>query len=249
VVRFSRAWKATGPGPYGLGEVYDDETYGKLPPLPERLFTGTFEWLTPEAAGPGPYYMAPNPVRVDGLDALNRRLARHGLALPTAFGLFMASSRLQGSVPSCTACEWEISSRLVASPVEDHAFMLQFMKDQQGCGYWYLYLGSDGSSPVVRSASCFEPADDDEPLTVPSASFLADVQWTAPGFEHFLYRYWVENVAWFELVSQKRDLLDLAPIVRRYVDHLREPAVAPLDCRPAPFSAEHGDDRGQGHFW
>jgi hypothetical protein len=94
-VRFSRSWEATGPGPYGLGEVYDDETYGKLPPLPERLFTGTFDWLTPEAAGPGPYYMAPNPVRVDGLDAFNRRLARHGLALPAAFALFMASSCLQ----------------------------------------------------------------------------------------------------------------------------------------------------------
>ncbi|MET8083985.1 hypothetical protein [Micromonospora sp. NPDC005237] len=246
---FSRAWEATAPGPYGLGEVYDDVTYGKLPPLPERLFTGTFDWLTPKAAGTGSYYMAPNPVRVDGLDAFNRRLARHGLALPAAFVVFMASSRLQSSVPSCLACEWEISPRLVASPIEDHAFMVRFMNDQQGCGYWYLYLGSDGSSPVVCSASSYEPADGDEPLKMDPASFLADVQWTAPGFEHFVYRYWVENVAWFELVSQKRDLLDLSPVVRRYVDHLRVPAAAPLDCWPTPFPGERGGDHGQGQLW
>ncbi|WP_433536680.1 hypothetical protein ACQPZK_02200 [Micromonospora sp. CA-249363] len=201
MVRFSRSWEATGQGPYGLGEVYDDEAYGKLPPLPERLFTGTFDWLTPEAAGPGPYYMAPNPVRVDGPDAFNRRLARHGLALPAAFALFMASSCLQKSVPSSTAGEWEISPRLVASPIGDHAFFVRFMKDQQGCGYWYLYLGLDGSSPVVASASSYEPADDDEAPRIASASFLADVQRLAPSFEHFVYRYWIENVAWFDLVS------------------------------------------------
>ncbi|MGK5737859.1 hypothetical protein [Micromonospora sp. URMC 103] len=125
-----------------------------------------------------------------------------GLALPAAFALFMANSRLQSSVPSCTASEWEISPQPVASPIEDHAFMLRFMKDQQGCGYWYLYLGSDGFSRVVGSASRYEPAGDDEPLKMAPASFLADVQWTAPGFGHFVYRYWIENVAWFELVSQ-----------------------------------------------
>ncbi|MEU7999343.1 hypothetical protein AB0B83_29045 [Micromonospora sp. NPDC049060] len=247
-MRFSRAWGATGQGPYGLGEVYNDETYGKLPPLPEQLLNGTFDWLIPEAAGRGSFYMAPGPVPLGGLDALNRRLAWHGLALPAAFERFMASSVLQASVPSCTACEWENSPRLVASPIEDHAFMLRFMKDQQGCGYWYLYLGSDGLSPVVGSASRYEAADD-EPVKIAPASFLADVRWMAPDFEHFVYRYWIENVAWFGLVSQKRDLRDLNPVVRQYVNHLQAPAGSPLDCWPTPFPAARGGDHGQDQLW
>jgi hypothetical protein len=124
----------------------------------------------------------------------------------------------------------------VASPIEDHAFFVRLMKDQQGCGYWYLYLGSDGSSPVVASASSYEPADDDEAPRIASASFLADVQWLAPSFEHFVYRYWIENVAWFELVVRVRDLPDLSPVVRRYLDHLRVPAAPPLDCWPGTAS-------------
>jgi len=41
----------------------------------------------------------------------------------------------------------------------------------------------------------------------------------APGFEAFLYRFWVENLAWFELNEWGRPPAELDPAVRAYLSH------------------------------
>jgi hypothetical protein len=42
---------------------------------------------------------------------------------------------------------------------------------------------------------------------------------TATCFEQFIYRFWVENLAWFEVVDQDRGWDDLPPAVRDYLAH------------------------------
>jgi hypothetical protein len=253
-VRFARGWYEVGLGPYRPDRVCDDDTYGQLPRLPEHLFTGDFQWLTAEAAGPEAFYMEPNPVTSHDLDTLNLRLARDGLVLPAAFATFMSNDVLQGSVPSFSADEWAVSRRPVASPIEEHARLLQFMNNQQGYGWWYLYLGSDGSSPVIGSDELLEPTDDDGPDDRFVAIFMERMTWLAPSFEEFVYRYWIENVAWFQIHEQKRPWQDLSPSVRTYLDHYRTPQRGTLDVWPTPIPPEAirempVDDPAQGRLW
>jgi hypothetical protein len=44
----------------------------------------------------------------------------------------------------------------------------------------------------------------------------------ARDFESFLYRFRVENLAWFEVVDQERDWAQLSPAVRDYLYHYRK---------------------------
>jgi hypothetical protein len=89
---------------------------------------------------------------------------------------------------------------------------VQFLFDNQGSGYWYLYLASDGTSYVVASyggdddfygVQCFSPA-----------GFLHDSFWAAPSFEHFLYRHWIEMVAYYQLELLRTLREDLLPEAR-----------------------------------
>ncbi|WP_435208536.1 hypothetical protein [Micromonospora sp. bgisy143] len=235
-MRFMRGWWGCDLGSHRQVAELDDDTYGSLPLLPAHIFDGRFGWLTPQAAGADAQYMEANPVPTAGLARIDRRLARDGLALPSSFVTFMGSETLQRAVPHVATC-WEMSPTPVPSPVEKHAYLVRFMHDVQSCAYWYLYLGSDGSSPVVASINLYEPTESEEDEDMSTADFLDQTVWLAPDFEHFVYRYWIESVACCQADQSGVRWDDLRPEVREYLDHYRHTVRAQLDVWPSAFPA------------
>jgi hypothetical protein len=240
MVRHKRHWWAALDHEFAPDGICDDETYDRLPPLPEQLFTGDLGWLTAEEAGLGTGYMEPDPAATRTLDVVHRQLVRSGLALPNSFVTFMSSQHLQRRVPSSTGNGWQLSP-LIPSPAEKYGFLMRFMHDQQGCWYYYLYLAQDGSCPVLGSIELLTPEDDGDTPHWTVDEFLESVVWTAPSFEHFLYRYWVENVILVHTIAEKRPVDSLPAAAREYVKLLQTPDRPHLDVHPAPLTpwADH----------
>ncbi len=124
--------------------------------------------------------------------------------LPPSFVDFVRKPALTAAIPSCTACWWE--EALPFLPLEDGTTLVRFLNDQQGCLFWYLHLFPDGTHRIV----CGDAEDPDSLIEV------------APEFEQFLYRYWVENLAWFLIVDFDEPWDDLPPHVRSYLSHYSE---------------------------
>jgi hypothetical protein len=197
---FASGWFGTDLGPYrACGGTYDLFPADSLPPLPP--LDGSFGWL-PTLEG-GMEYMDPAPgLTVDGI----------GVALPPSFVSFMARPEWRAAIPSCTACYWSLSAA-VPSPVGDGAHLVRFLNDQQDVLFWWLYLRPDGGHQVV----CGNIPYDSYQASAEQAR--ADLVTVAPGFEEFVYRFWVENLAWFELNEMGRSLAELDPAVREYLSH------------------------------
>jgi hypothetical protein len=243
VLRLRRQWWAAWDYDFAPHGVCDDETYSRLPQLPEHLFNGDLGWLSSHAAGADAYYMEPCVVPRLAMREVEHRLAHSGLYLPSAFVSFMTNPALQQRIPSCNGSGWQMSEP-APSPFEEHGRLVRFGHDSQGCWYVYLYLAADGSCPVVGSSELFTP-EGDEPLWELSrespVEFLGTTFWVAPDFEQFLYRYWVDNVIWFHLVDQHRPAADLPPLALEYFTQLQNPERAPLDIWPAPLSWTRND--------
>jgi len=197
--------------------------YDSLPPLGAGLLRGDFAWLTPvrgrRAAGkPAPLFA---------------RAAALGLALPPAFERFMGAPELKAAVPSCTACEWDLGDAPQPCRVTPGAYTIRFLRDQQDCLFWYLYVQPDGAAPVLCS-----PIPFDEPgLAVSREVVLANSWLVAPDFEAFVYRFWIENELW--------DLLDahepeLTAAQRAYVEHYAAAQAAEEAKKAAKRAAKKG---------
>ncbi|MFC6567093.1 hypothetical protein [Actinoplanes utahensis] len=238
MLRLQRYWSTVLEHDFTPHGICNDETYGRLPPLPEHLFTGDFGWLTAGAAGPDAHYMQPGAVPKLAMYELDHRLARDSLYLPASFVTFMTSATLQQRVPS-PFDDWRISGPAF-SPVEEHGRLLRFMRDSHGADWTaYLYLAADGTCPVLGSPGLYTPELDEEPeerFSGTPAEFADAAYWLAPDFEHFLYRYWVENVIWSHVIDQGRPAAGLPPLAREYFTLLRDPDRSPLDVWPTPLS-------------
>lgn len=86
------------------------------------------------------------------LAAIEGELAAVGLAMPSDFAAFYSSERLCRAFDevSVTAC-WTDLSGALRSPAEKDARLVRFMRDQQDCVIWYLYLRPSGEAFVVCS--------------------------------------------------------------------------------------------------
>ncbi|MBB3101443.1 hypothetical protein FHR83_009172 [Actinoplanes campanulatus] len=234
-----RHWSAAWEYDFAAHGVCDDETYSRLPRLPEHLFTGDFGWLTADAAGAdAACYMQPGAVPRLAMREVEHRLAREGLYLPPSFVTFMTDTALQQRVPSRTDDVWRMSDP-APSPFEEDGRLLEFMHDSQGNWYTYLYLAADGSCPVLGSYGMATPERGEEPEELPRESpveYLGITFWMAPDFEQFLYRYWVDSVIWLHLVHQKRPTSELPPRALEYLTLLQDPDRPPLDTWPAPMT-------------
>ena len=205
-VRLQTGWFGTDLGEYrpcdGTYELYPAES---LPPLPADGFGTGFGWLRSADA-------------VNGECMQPAKLPPHLAApLPPAFEQFMQSPELQSAVPSCTACYWDVSGKVVPGPFDDGATLLRFLNDQQSCVHWYLYLEPDGSHRVVAGGGYY-----DDPYPAARADMRQDLIVVAPDFERFVYRFWVENVAWYEAVEEEREWDALSGPVVDYLTHYRE---------------------------
>lgn len=227
----------------GLGDhrpcrgTYDGYLYESLPPLDPARFTGAFDWLGP--AGD------PVPGQVAEVEAVAEVLKEKGLALPADFTAFTTSEGLYRALDriSATAC-WSDLSAPLPSPVEDGAFLVRFLRDQQDCVIWYLYLRPSSETFVVHSTYDFEygyAADEPtvdaagadgvgepaEPIGAageagepaePDAGWRWDeIFWCAPTFEEFAYRFWTENTLWYAVGRTNRS--KPAPAQQTYLDH------------------------------
>ncbi|MFC7246021.1 hypothetical protein ACFQO7_26385 [Catellatospora aurea] len=198
---------------FGLGRfrpVYG--TYGGtlgavLPTLPRDHPGGLHEWMRELVPlgdlAKGEY----------GMDTLGGPVAatEYPAALPESFAAFMADPLLRDSVPTCTSCYWEAGLPTAASPVREGARLVRFLNDRQGCVFWYLHLLPDGSHEVLAGSEAY-----DEYEVAPEQA-AEDLWRVAPDFDEFIARFWIENLAWYELVGQDRTDDELSAPVRAYV--------------------------------
>jgi len=226
----------TGWWSFDLGEArpcdgtYQLYAYDTLPGLDEDLFRGDLEWLIREAGAAGlaetaEFEEGGPAAHVKALEEAEERaehavaklasgLAPSGLVLPPAFVRFMSDPGLQRVVPSCTACEWDLSETPVPSRAQPGAFTVRFLRDQQDCLFWYLHLGP-GTQEILVSPIPF----DDPKLEVSREEVVANTWVCAPHFEHFVYRFWIENELWE--VLQERDP-HFSPAQRAYLAHYQQ---------------------------
>ena len=222
-VGFDTAWCATDLGEYrACRYTYESYPYESLPPLDSSQFTGAFQWL----GGTRGF----DPERVAKLNDLAGDLAARSLSLPQDFVTFETSANLYGSLDevSVTGC-WTDISQPLPSPVEPGSFLVRFLRDQQDCVIWYLYLRSSGEVFVVHSDLEYEyeaQRDGEE-----TESDLDDVEeqtaailWCAPSFEEFAHRFWIENRLWHAVNGG--DLSQLEPQLVTYLHHYTRPEIS-----------------------
>lgn len=195
-----KTWISAGGNPqlWGKGGTYKVVPFEALPPV-EGPFDGTFDWLTRRESPP--YGMTFEHQEEEGLDVaemVDERVAEArelGLVVPEAFVRFAKDVELHSRIPSCTACYWDIASRLVPIPGnKGPGRLLRFMNDQQACYLWYLLLEPGGNhSVVVGYPEWLEEARGD---TLEDSADPAGLAVCAPAFEEFVKRVWIEGLLW-----------------------------------------------------
>jgi len=191
------------PATYG----YDD--YNALPPLEEE-FDGSLAWLTPiddlvaREMQPHWEHARRRSKLAMNFERIVAEAMQHGYKVPETFLQFMRSEALQKRIPSCTACYFDAPERIVDAPAPGAGILIRFMNDQQWCVVWHLYIDRHQSHAIVASPRAFDVEDD---LDLPEANEEeSQLVMCAPDFETFLYRFWLENSAWFALEMKHRPL-------------------------------------------
>ncbi|MEO0561801.1 MAG: hypothetical protein AAF125_06790 [Chloroflexota bacterium] len=192
--------------------TYSGFDYDRLPPLPTDKFDGSLSWLTPMPgwlADDMKTYQTPQ----DYVDKLTRQVQQIqdeatslNLILPIAFARLMTSYELQNRMPSATACYFLLSESFI--PLEG-GWTLQFYNDQQSVMGWHLFLKPGEMPGVLCALSGSNLPYEDEPTNTDYIFF------TAPDFESFFYRYWLENHIWFRLTDSR----PLDPEHQAYCNH------------------------------
>lgn len=112
----------------------------------------------------------------------------------------------------------------VAGVVE--RLVVRFLRDQQDCVIWYLYLYLDPSGEVFVVQAYldheygYEARRDGERMETDlddPEEQRAAIIWCAPTFEEFAYRFWIENRLWLALNGD--DPSGLEPQMRDYLNH------------------------------
>jgi hypothetical protein len=195
---FPRGWSPPGDEEvWGDVRTYYGVPFEALPPL--TGLDGSFAWLrTVEERGGMFFYQNHRPPPLEARVAEARRA---GLTIPPAFLTFFNDETLYERIPSCTACYYEIGSRLVSIPdLESSSRLLRFMNAQQLQCLWYLLLHPDGSHEVATSIPEWLPSDsDDDGLddhSLDDQVIPRDIVIASPSFEEFIKRTWIENTIW-----------------------------------------------------
>ncbi|MEU7553002.1 hypothetical protein AB0B01_11755 [Streptomyces sp. NPDC044571] len=217
-VQFTSGWCASDLGSYRPCEfTYEVYPLESLPVVDSARLDGGFGWL----GGPDAPDEQPSGHR-DRLAAIQAELAAIGLHLPEDFRTFYGSERLCRGLDevSVTAC-WSDVSDPLPSPAEDGARLIRFLRDQQDCVIWYLYLRPSGETFVVCSHLELESAYaevGEEHLDALRAAAAASLVRCATTFEEFAYRFVAENELWMHLNESNQDGT-LAPHLQEYLDH------------------------------
>jgi hypothetical protein len=216
---FQSAWMS-----FDLGEArpcdgtYCFFSYDSLPPIPdEDFFTGDFGWLIPK---PSPIAEIYAQTETDALSAQLKKIKAEaqslGISLPSGFVNFMSNATLRNSIPSCTACYFDLSNSFIPAPIPEGGHFLRFMNDQQDVLLWYIYFSPTGEHCVIVSNIYYDDLEYLESL--PEGAIKNSSAYCAPSFEAFLYRFWIENMIWFG-VNENEEIND---IQKQYLDHYKK---------------------------
>jgi len=217
---FPAGWWSFDLGEYRpCDSTYELYPYEALPPLDEALFRGDFGWLTPAKAP-----------RTAAAPKILAAAAKLGLTLPPAFVRLVREPALQAAIPSCTACEWDPSVAPVPCRVVPGAHLIRFLRDQQDCLFWYLHLLPDGDAHVLCSPIPFDHPE----LSVTPEVVVANTWYCAPHFEHFVYRFWIENELWDKLGGSTPVL---SPAEAAYLGHYAAAQGIPAPSAAPPSAA------------
>ena len=217
---FPAGWWSFDLGEYRpCDSTYELYPYEALPPLDEALFRGDFGWLTPVKAR-----------RTAAAPKILAAAAKLGLTLPPAFVRLVREPALQAAIPSCTACEWDPSVAPVPCRVVPGAHLIRFLRDQQDCLFWYLHLLPDGDAHVLCSPIPFDHPE----LSVTPEVVVANTWYCAPHFEHFVYRFWIENELWDKLGGSTPVL---SPAEAAYLGHYAAAQGIPAPSAAPPSAA------------
>ncbi|MDI1460792.1 hypothetical protein QEZ54_07435 [Catellatospora sp. KI3] len=222
---FDAAWCATDLGDFRpCASTYERYPIDSVPPLEPGRFTGAFDWFGELGD--------PVDEQVKLLDEVSAELAGLGLALPADFVAFQTRGGGHQALDevSVTAC-WTDISRPLPSPLRDGAWLVRFLRDQQDCVIWYLYLRPTGEAFVVFSYYEYEELYADRDSGEPDErliAFLEDADrqraalvWCAASFEEFAFRFWIENQIWNRSGD---DLEEFDGQERAYLEHYRPAA-------------------------
>ena len=215
---FKRGWYSFDLGSYRACDgTYC--LYENIPPIdtPDE----TLNWLGPlDSDTDAKMEIHRNPAEARGkLDAVAAHAQQLGLTLPESFKTLMASPKLQDRIPSCTACTFQLSGRILPCPESDGGYIVCFLHDQQDVLLWYLYLTPEGEQSVLVSAIDLEEFADTQAEQTPEKreewrqAIRANTLVCAPSFASFVYRFWMENSIWFKLDSKDED--QMTPPSRR----------------------------------
>lgn len=214
--QFPSAWHTAGPDVLWEGEdTYACIPYNLLPELEVTTFDGGFAWLPPLPAKNSPLQLGADGAGVDVYPLADLVAEAHSLRLeiPPSLVRFVSTPDLFSRVPSCTACYLDFSDGLIEDPSDDGGRMLRFMNDSQACVLWYLYLRPNAEHCVLTSSEWHHGfRDHADAVLNPNLYF-----WCAPHFEHFIYRFWLENQIWRRCHAAE----PLSPEEARYFDAAR----------------------------
>src|SRR5688572_27026488 len=124
----------------------------------------------------------------------------------------MGRPELSGAIPTATACYWRLAEP-IPSPLGDGGRLVRFLNDQQDVLFWHLLIAADGTHRVVAGGIPY-----DEVMVTP-AQAEGDLIEVAPSFEAFMWRFWVENITWYELEMLGLPEQELSQASRDYLRH------------------------------
>jgi hypothetical protein len=202
------------PGYRPCKSTYALYPYESLPPLPEGKLTGKLQWLTPldkDLDENMQRYRLPSDERVRMIDTLKEIVSsarQLGLLLPDVFLQLMSSIDLQDRIPSCTACYFDLSEKIVPCPGSEEGYIIRFLNDQQWCLTWYLYVTPKGEhctlvSPIWLDGLVTDPEYASNITAQNQSEISKNIYVCSPSFETFIYRFWLENTCWFNLIEHK----------------------------------------------
>ena len=196
-MNLEKRWATAGSNPrvWGQARTYKWVPYEALPPV--GTLDGSFGWLEPSDRHGMGFWEGTSQKNVDAqVDARAREARKLGLTLPESFLTFMKNPALTSSLPSCTACYFDIGARLVPLPKHDGPErLLRFMNDQQACYLWYLVLEPGRRHRVAISWPRW--IDDAEGDALEDLADIEEAYECATSFEEFVKRVWIENTLWF----------------------------------------------------
>ena len=217
---FLKVWWSVSLKYRKCSDTYGGFPYESLPPLDDSIFQGDFQWLQKmdnNLKKRLAVYRRPEAeTRIkENISKIHKMADNLGIVLPKEFMKFMASEEMRLEIPSCTACYFDLPEKIVKLPIENGGYAVRFMSDQQEIFLWYLYFTVDAEPSVIVSPIIFDEEDLEK---IPEDALISNIHFTAPSFEKFMYRFWLENSIWYSLEGKNK----LTALQEEYINHYKK---------------------------